>query len=311
MTAAVPVPLVSGLFSAITQGETLTVMNLVSLIVAIPTTLIAKAVEGVAPFAQGATAGQAKFTTHRRDFMYAYGSVQIVDGFVSAGLDFQYKKLFTKLHESKKRVPQIHETGGDGRWTDNRLQSDESANWTFDDSSWITNLLSVTNLLLEIAEQILSMPGMYEEEFTSATTAEQCVWSYQWCFVLVDSIALVGEVSQWAKGRTITPDLDPGKLRAAPIRFVNPPSGLIANCVFEAIHFVGMCWLFAIDTGSPDSIRAAYFIDPLKGIFETLLFFNRPSVATGVAISDVVLQGVYGGLWLGGTAHLSSAAGLP
>ena len=111
MTAAVPVPLVSGLFSAITQGETLTVINLVSLIVAIPTTLIAKAVEGVAPFAQGATAGQAKLTTHRRNLMYAYGSVQIVDGFVSAGLDFQYKKLLTKLHESKKRVPQIQRLG--------------------------------------------------------------------------------------------------------------------------------------------------------------------------------------------------------
>ncbi len=302
LTFDLDVPFLSPLFAAITGGETLDVLDLVTLLLAVPTTLVCRATGGGEPYpavdqaAQGDTPAWPPAVVD----LVVYGGIQLLDGVLSACLDSQWEELTVQATGgaqgvAERRVAPIRLSG-----------AATTPHWVPGDPSRAANLAGFLSLACGVFAQLVSRPD------AKAKPSAVLTWGWQWFQVLVDAAATVGPAVRAGLHGLATGSLDPATVRVAPVRFLSPPGGLVTNCVLEAVHmaiFLGQLvddW----DDAAPGKpvMHATYVVDPLKGLVAVAYVTQLPAAKAVVCISDVTTQLGYAVLcWVSAGQQLAAS----
>lgn len=284
-TAPLDLPFFSALFSAIDDSKELNMLNLATLLIATPATIISNLAIGRPPFGGGARlaaltpADQAQ----AQDWGIVYGSCQIVDGVLSAIVDP------TALA--------------------NEIVSDLTRNEGFKlvkISPAALNAVLGADLVVLFLAQLAGSPGGAPSRVEAPRAGETAqiltltLWVYQWVQWVLDLAAGIAGFRKREEGTRVL----------TPIRFAGE-YGPATNTLLELIHLALFAALAGVEGNSGAAAHrrtATYILDPFKGILEIGLD-KRVAEATfllsipAVAISDVIFQSIYGGIYLARAAE--------
>lgn len=323
MTASIEIPFFSSLFREIDDGQELSVLNLFTLIIATPATLIAKATgiqlfHGVGALSQGngtAGGGESGRSAQRpqlnetdratRDWGIVYGTTQIVLGILNLCQDASYFESRNAYHQLRD---EDEGGGGQGR-------PPVGHNFSYPKMKGTPlQILNGVTFLTDILAQFAGWPGgapfrpVSKPDIVSVPGMTVTVWTYQWGMVIVNAVSMAVAAKNVINGNRY-----PTPLRMA-TRY-----GAIANFLVEIAHLGFLAELARLEneTAGHDHKRTAtYVLDPFMGLFQLGLDEKIMEGTDGysllaVFLGDIAFQTAYGGIYIDRMVHLAPSPETP
>lgn len=279
----IDLPFIKDLFSLIDGGKKLTILNIYTLLSAIPATIIYKVIEGDAPF-KGIDNISLASVTEKKVWAVFYGVFQIIDGILSAFLDVYLNFSGIVMNSSTGRPLLMSDPDDTPTHTElipTRLMV-------------ILNLISTLN---NIMKQISGFPGGYPGAAgTDAFPDERpynkvsiVIWAYQWFANLLDIISLAIDSKHYR------------------VKYNSLGSVSLGWTIgYEVLHLIFFSVYDGLQRGEegaePAEKQIANIVDPFKGGISSALMLTgseSPWVKGGIVVSDVALQILYAGLQWG------------